>query len=70
MPNRTPNRRPDPLRGLRLRYERARLATRIRELCGLLDVPHDLAEEARARIERLARRARALDRIIGAPARG
>jgi hypothetical protein len=54
-----------PLRALRLRLERARLAARIRELSGLLDVPHDVADAARARIARLDRRRRALMRLGG-----
>lgn len=53
------------LRRLRLRVERLRLARRMRELSALLDVPHDIAEGARARIARLARRDRALARMIG-----
>lgn len=55
---------PGPLRALRLRLERARLARRIGELRGLVDVPHEVADAARARIARLARRGRALDRLI------
>jgi hypothetical protein len=51
-------------RQLILRIERLRLARRIRELRGLLDVPHDIAEHAGARIERLARRDRALARML------
>jgi hypothetical protein len=54
-----------PLRAIRLRLERARLAARIRELSGLLDVPHDVADAARARIARLDRRRRALIRLGG-----
>lgn len=53
------------LRGLRLRVERLRLARRIRELSDLTDVPHDIADGARARIDRLTRRDRALARLIG-----
>ncbi len=52
------------LRRLRLRIERTRLARRARELSGLLDVPHDIAEEARLQIARLSRRDRALARLI------
>jgi hypothetical protein len=54
-----------PLRRLRLRIERARLARRIGELRDLVDVPHDLAEVARAKVNRLVRRDRALGRLIG-----
>lgn len=54
-----------PLRILRLRIERLRLARRIRELSGLTEVPHDIADGARQRIERLARRDRALARLMG-----
>lgn len=53
------------LRRLRLRVERARLARRIGELAGLLDVPHEVSDAARARIARLTHRTRALDRLIG-----
>ena len=52
------------LRALRFRMERARLVTRISELRDLVDVPHDLAEAARARIDRLSRRERALSRLM------
>ncbi len=58
-------RRPGPVCRLRLRIERIRLARRIRELRGLLDVPHDIADAARARMERLSRRDRVLARLIG-----
>ncbi len=51
-------------RRLRLFIERLRLAARIRELHGLLDVPHEVADRARARIDRLARRERALQRAL------
>jgi hypothetical protein len=53
------------LRRLRLRAERTRLAARSRELGGLVDVPHDIAEAARERLDRLRRRAQAIDRIVG-----
>jgi hypothetical protein len=54
-----------PWRRLRLRIERIRLARSICELSGLIDVQHDVAEAARERIARLARRDRALERLIG-----
>ena len=60
----SPSTRSRPLRRLRLRLERLRLDARMRELVGLLDVPHDVADAARARLERLARRERALTRLM------
>lgn len=57
-------RTPRPARRLGLLVERLRLATRIRELRGLLDVPHDVADGAQARIDRLTRRQRALERVL------
>lgn len=65
LPFRPGARRPGPLCRLRLRVERIRLARRIRELRGLMDVPHDIADAARARVERLARRERVLARLLG-----
>lgn len=53
------------LRKIRLRLERARLTSRMRALAGLIDVPHDLAEQAQARLSRLQRRAQAVARLIG-----
>lgn len=50
---------------LALRVEGLRLARRIRDLAELVDVPHDIADSARTRIARLARRRRALTRLIG-----
>lgn len=50
---------------LRLRLERARLTRRMRGLAGLLDVPHDVAAQAQARIARMRRRAQAVARILG-----
>jgi hypothetical protein len=65
MPKRLPSHPLRLLRRMRLRIERLRLARRIRELSGLTDVPHDIADGARSRIEQLARRDRALARLIG-----
>lgn len=58
-------RRPRWIRRLRLRVGRLRLATRMRGLAGLTDVPHEVADAARARIARLQSRAAAVARIIG-----
>jgi hypothetical protein len=58
-------RRSSPFRGFQLWIEKARLAGAIAELGGLIDIPHDIADCARARLERLARRERALVRLLG-----
>jgi hypothetical protein len=61
----TRSRLPRWTRRLALRVERFRLATRIRGLAGLIDVPHEVAGAAQDRIARLRRRAAAVARIIG-----
>lgn len=53
------------LRRLRLRLEGIRLRARMRGLAGLIDVPHEVADQAQARLSRLQRRAEAVARIIG-----
>jgi hypothetical protein len=53
-----------PLRRLLLRRERARIASCINELRGLVDIPHEIGEVAAARIARLARRLRAVERLL------
>jgi hypothetical protein len=57
-------RRPGPMRRLLLRLERARIDRTAATLGGLVDVPHDVADVARARLRRLDRRARTLDRLM------
>ncbi len=49
---------------LRLVIERARLAAGIREYSGVTDVPHDIGDRAREIVAHLARRQRALTRIL------
>lgn len=49
---------------LMLRVERIRLAARIDELRDLVDIPHDIGEVARMRIDRLDRRQRAIERLL------
>lgn len=61
----TKTRRARPLRLLRLRLERIRLVRRMQGLSGLLDVPHEVACQAKARIVRLRRRVQAVARLLG-----
>lgn len=65
MPHFSSRRRWTPFRNLRLRIEKARLAGSIAEMVGLIDIPHDIADGAQARLKRLARRERALVRLLG-----
>lgn len=59
-----PWRRIRSLRRLLLQRERARIVSRISELRGLTDIPHEIGEAAGQRIARLARRMRAVERLL------
>jgi hypothetical protein len=63
--SRLPRWLPRRLRRFALQVERFRLAARMRALAGLIDVPHEVAAVAHARIARMQRRAAAVARIIG-----